>query len=161
MPGLGHVVWDLTRAEWLSRRQMRQIDAFLRWRVPGFEHAYNAQSGTCLDVRETRRIRGGYSLAGEDVLRARTFDDAVARGSYPIDIHAPAGKGTVLARLPLRGAYDIPLRSPPAPGPRRTRSTCATCSASSCVRGRACGRRSARASDPASMAGRAPRREAP
>jgi hypothetical protein len=108
--GRGHDVWDLTRAEWRSRRQMRQIDLFLRTHVPGFEEAYDAQSGAAVGVRETRRIRGGYVLTGEDVLRARKFDDAIARGSYPIDIHAPEGKGTVLTRLPLREAYDVPLR---------------------------------------------------
>ena len=108
--GRGHDVWDLTRAEWRSRLQMRQIDRFLRTHVPGFEDAYNAQSGAAVGVRETRRICGRYVLTGEDVLRAREFDDAIARGSYPIDIHAPEGKGTVLTRLPLRGAYDIPLR---------------------------------------------------
>jgi hypothetical protein len=110
VPGRGHDVWDLTHAEWLSRHQMRQIDAFLRKRVPGFEHAYNVQSGASIGVRETRRICGEYRLTGEDVLRARAFDDAIARGSYPVDIHSPKGKGTVLTRLPLRGAYDIPLR---------------------------------------------------
>ena len=41
---------------------------------------------------------------------SRTFEDAVARGSYPIDIHDPQGKGTILRRLPAGGAYDIPLR---------------------------------------------------
>jgi len=110
VPGRGHDVWDLTRAEYCSRRQMRQINRFLRTHVPGFEEAYNAQSGAAVGVRETRRIRGQYELTGEDVLRARKFDDAIARGSYPIDIHAPEGKGTVLTRLPLREAYDIPLR---------------------------------------------------
>jgi FAD-dependent oxidoreductase family protein len=108
--GRGHDVWDLTRAEWRSRLQMRQIDRFLRTHVPGFEEAYNAQSGAAVGVRETRRICGRYVLTGEDVLRARKFDDAIARGSYPIDIHAPDGKGTVLTRLPLREAYDVPLR---------------------------------------------------
>ncbi|MEA2129503.1 MAG: hypothetical protein QOJ85_2394 [Solirubrobacteraceae bacterium] len=108
--GRGHDVWDLTRAEWRSRLQMRQIDRFLRTHVPGFEDAYNAQSGAAVGVRETRRICGRYVLTGEDVLRARKFDDGIARGSYPIDIHAPEGKGTVLTRLPLRDAYDVPLR---------------------------------------------------
>jgi hypothetical protein len=110
VPGRGHDVWDLTAAEWRSRLQMRQIDRFLREHVPGFEQAYNAQSGASVGVRETRRVIGDYVLTGEDVLRARSFDDAIARGSYPIDIHSPEGKGTVLTRLPLRGAYDIPLR---------------------------------------------------
>ena len=33
---LGTDVWDLSYAEWCSRRQMRQIAAFLRRYVPGF-----------------------------------------------------------------------------------------------------------------------------
>ena len=35
----------------------------------------------------------------------------VARGSYPLDIHNPVGKGTSLRQLPPGEAYDIPLRS--------------------------------------------------
>jgi hypothetical protein len=108
--GLGIDPWDITRAEWAARRQMRELVRFLRKRVPGFEHSYNAQSGTAIGVRETRRILGDYRLTGEDVLTARKFDDAVARGSYPVDIHDPEGKGTVLRRLPPHEAYDIPLR---------------------------------------------------
>jgi hypothetical protein len=108
--GRGNDVWDLTRAEWHTRHQMRQIVHFLRSRVPGFERSYDAQSGVSVGVRETRRILGDYVLTGEDVLTARAFDDAIARGSYPVDIHDPDGKGTLLKRLPLTGAYDIPLR---------------------------------------------------
>jgi hypothetical protein len=62
-------------------------------------------------VRETRRIIGDYQLTADDVLSARKFDDAIARGAYPIDIHSPTGTGTVLKRLPPGEAYDIPLRS--------------------------------------------------
>jgi hypothetical protein len=46
----------------------------------------------------------------EDVLEARRFEDGVARCSYPIDIHNPDGRGTILKRLPPGEAYDIPLR---------------------------------------------------
>ncbi len=109
-PGPAIDTWALTAAEWASRRQMRQIVRFLREWVPGFEDAYAAQSGTVIGVRETRRVVGEYMLTGEDVLQARAFDDAVARGSYPIDIHNPRGEGTVLKRLPPGTAYDIPLR---------------------------------------------------
>jgi hypothetical protein len=103
-------VFDWSRAELESRRQMRQIASFLRRRVPGFEHAYVAQSGVHTGVRETRRIVGDYRLSAEDVLAARKFEDVVARGSYPVDIHNPKGSGTVLKRLPDGEAYDIPLR---------------------------------------------------
>jgi hypothetical protein len=107
---LGIDVWDLTRAEWESRRQMRQIVAFLRRYVPGFEKAYVAQSGVNVGVRETRRIGGEYQLTADDVLQGKKWDDVVARGTYPIDIHNPSGKGTILRHLPAGGAYDIPLR---------------------------------------------------
>lgn len=107
---LGTDVWDWTYAEWQSRRQLRQIAAFLRRYVPGFEKAYVAQSGVHAGVRETRRIMGDYKLTAEDVLQARKFDDAIARGSYPLDIHNPKGRGTLLKRLPPGEAYDIPLR---------------------------------------------------
>jgi hypothetical protein len=107
---LGTDVWDLSYAEWCSRRQMRQIAAFLRKYVPGFEHSYVVQSGVQIGVRETRRILGEYQLNVDDVLDARKFDDAIARGAYPVDIHNPKGSGTLLKRLPPGQAYDIPLR---------------------------------------------------
>jgi hypothetical protein len=109
-PLLGTDVWDLSHAEWVSRRQMRQIVAFLRRYVPGFEQSYAGQSGTTVGVRETRRIQGDYRLTREDVLAARKFDDVVARSTYPIDVHNPQGTGTRLERLPPGEAYDIPLR---------------------------------------------------
>ncbi len=108
---LGTDVWDMSYAEWESRRQLKQIAAFLRRYVPGFADSYVAQSGSTVGVRETRRIIGDYRLTAEDLLSARRFDDAIARGSYPVDIHNPEGKGTVLKRLPPDEAYDIPLRS--------------------------------------------------
>jgi hypothetical protein len=107
---LGTDVWDLSYAESESRRQMAQIAEFLRRYVPGFEKAYAVQSGINIGVRETRRILGEYQLNAADVLNARKFDDAIARGAYPVDIHNPAGSGTVLKRLPPGEAYDIPLR---------------------------------------------------
>ncbi|MDQ3763908.1 MAG: FAD-dependent oxidoreductase, partial [Actinomycetota bacterium] len=107
---LGTSVWDLSRAECVARRQLDQIARFLRDRVPGFEESYIAQSGVQVGVRETRRILGNYQLTGHDILAARKFPDAIARGAYPVDIHNPEGTGTVLKRVPQGEAYDIPLR---------------------------------------------------
>lgn len=107
---LGTDVWDLTYAEWEGRRQMRQIASFLQRYVPGFENAYVVQSGVNTGVRASRRILGEYKLTSDDILEARKFDDVIARGSYPIDIHNPDGNGTIIRRLPPGEAYDIPLR---------------------------------------------------
>jgi hypothetical protein len=108
---LGIDAWDLTAAEALGRQQVDQIARFLRDYVPGFEAAYVAQTGTAVGVRETRRVLGEYVLTAEDVLTARKFEDVIARGTYPIDIHSPSGRGTVLQTVPAGDAYDIPLRS--------------------------------------------------
>ncbi len=103
-------VFDLTRAEMEGRRQVRMLAAFFQRYVPGFERGYLLQSAPCIGVREGRRIVGEYQLTSEDILSARKFPDAIARGTYPIDIHNPTGKGTILKRLPAGESYDIPLR---------------------------------------------------
>ncbi len=107
---LGTDVWDLTLAELRGRRQVAQLTAFLRRYVPGFEKAYIDQTGTKVGVRETRRVLGEYKLSAKDVLEARKFSDVIAHGTYPIDIHNPAGRSTLLKRVKPGEAYDIPLR---------------------------------------------------
>jgi hypothetical protein len=101
---------DLTRAEVEARAQVMQLFAFFRSDVPGFANARIAATATQIGVRESRRILGEYTLTAEDVLHARTFDDAVARSAYPIDIHNPSGSGTTTHRLPAGASYEIPYR---------------------------------------------------
>lgn len=108
---LGTDVWDLSYAERESRRQLDQVQKFLRQYVPGFESSYLIQSGVQVGVRETRRVCGEYQLTVDDILDARKFTDVIARSTYPVDIHNPSGKGTVLKRLPYGESYDIPLRA--------------------------------------------------
>ena len=101
---------DLTAAEIEARRQAHELAHFLVARVPGFERAYLEQSGAQIGVRESRRIRGDYALTGDDVVNARKFPDAIARSNYPIDIHNPAGSGTVIEEVPAGDYYEIPYR---------------------------------------------------
>jgi len=101
---------DLTRAEIEARAQVMGLLRFFRRDVPGFTSARIAATGTQIGIRESRRIIGLYTLTADDVLHARTFDDAVARSAYPIDIHNPAGAGTTTFRLPPGASYEIPYR---------------------------------------------------
>jgi hypothetical protein len=101
---------DLTRAEIEARAQAMRLLKFFRERVPGFAGARIAATATQIGIRESRRIVGDYTLTAADVLAARTFDDAVARSAYPIDIHNPSGSGTTTHRLPAGAAYEIPYR---------------------------------------------------
>jgi hypothetical protein len=101
---------DLTRAEVAARAQVTQLFEFFRRNVPGFERARIAATATQIGIRESRRIVGAYTLTRDDVLSARTFEDAVARSAYPIDIHNPSGSGTTTFRLAPGTAYEIPYR---------------------------------------------------
>jgi hypothetical protein len=101
---------DLTRAEIEARGQAMRLVAFFRARVPGFANARIAATATQIGVRESRRIVGEYTLTRDDILERRTFEDAVARSAYPIDIHNPSGSGTTTQRLPPGTSYEIPYR---------------------------------------------------
>lgn len=41
--------------------------------------------------RESRRVQGDYTLKEGDIFEARLFDDRVAYGGWPVDIHPPEG----------------------------------------------------------------------
>ncbi|NLO05740.1 MAG: FAD-dependent oxidoreductase [candidate division WS1 bacterium] len=101
---------DMTDAELIGRRQVRQMVRFLVDHVPGFEEAWLEEMAPQIGIRESRRIMGDYLLTVDDVLEAHKFDDGIARGSYSVDIHNPAGTGTVIKRLPPGEAYDVPYR---------------------------------------------------
>lgn len=102
---------DLTRAEIDSRRQVAQLVAWLVSDIPAFKNAFLQMTGAQIGIRESRRIVGEYVLTAEDLLSARKFDDCIARGSYPVDIHDPDGGDTVIKRLAPGESYDIPYRS--------------------------------------------------
>jgi len=101
---------DLTQAEMEARRQTQDLVRFLISDIAGFEHAYLQQTAAQIGVRESRRIRGEYTLTAEDVLGARKFPDGIARCAYPIDIHSPTGSGTVIREVPEGDYYEIPYR---------------------------------------------------
>ncbi len=50
-----------------------------------------------LGVRETWHARCLYQLQAADLLNGRRFPDAIARGTYPVDVHSP--EGTLLRYL--------------------------------------------------------------
>lgn len=102
---------DLTQAEIDSRRQMMQIVKWIKSDVPGFENAYLQTSAEQIGIRESRRVMGEYVMTAEDIRTARKFEDCIARGSYPVDIHDPKGGGTQMESLKPGESYDIPYRS--------------------------------------------------
>jgi hypothetical protein len=100
---------DLTRAEIEGRRQVAALFRFMQARCPGFANAQIARTAVQVGMRETRRITGAYMLTGADVLGARRFPDAIARCSFPVDIHSPVDAGGRLEGIDGE-FYDIPYR---------------------------------------------------
>lgn len=103
----GLVSRDLSEAEIEGRRQIRQIIRFLNQKVPGFQDAYLSSAAHRIGVRETRRIHGLRYLTVEAFRECRRVADAVARVSYPIDIHNPSGDD-VLESIRENSWYEIP-----------------------------------------------------
>ena len=89
-PGDSTNVRDMTRAEVGVREQVWKLIAFLQ-KQPGFENCYVQMTSPQVGPRESRQVIGDYVLTGDDVQQGRKFEDAVARGSWWIDIHCPLG----------------------------------------------------------------------
>ncbi len=81
----------------------------------GAEHWALEWFGFLPAKRESRRLFGLHVLTQNDVLQSRAFDDAIAYGGWPIDIHPPAGVNAPdeppCTQHPVPCLYDIPLRA--------------------------------------------------
>lgn len=91
---------QLTRAELDERRRIRAIMDMVRKYHP------ERRADLCLlalaahiGIRETRRFEAAYRLTEMDVLEGVRFDDAIANGSYRVDVHHPSGGGFLFKYL--------------------------------------------------------------
>ena len=82
--------------------------------VPGLKGPMWYRAASKIGVRETRRILSDYQLTVDGILQAGKFRDVIACSTYPVDIHNPEGRGTLLKRLPPGEAYGHPVALSPA-----------------------------------------------
>jgi hypothetical protein len=78
---------DLTQAEIEGRRKVRAIMDMIRKYGPQKHNICLLDLGSSIGIRETRRFEASYELTEQDVLTGRPFEDAVANGSYRVDVH--------------------------------------------------------------------------
>ncbi len=102
---------DLTAAEIEGHRQVQEMVRWLTGTVPGFEAAYLLMTAPQVGVRETRRILGEHIVTEQELLELTRYPDAIALSAYPVDIHNPAGTGTIMKHLPYGAYYSIPYRA--------------------------------------------------
>ena len=111
----GTVADDLTKATVICRKQMKEIEKFLREFAPGYENCYIISSASLMGIRETRHFKGEYTITGEDILEAKVFDDYVVKDAYfNFDVHNITGAGLdktgVQHKFTQKSGYTIPYR---------------------------------------------------
>ena len=101
----------LSRAEVEGRRQAWRAAGYLRRAVAGCEAGRLQAFATQVGVRETRRVWGEHVLSAQELLQPAVFEDGIAAGAYPIDIHPATGGELLYTPLGEDHAYAIPYRS--------------------------------------------------
>lgn len=91
---------------------IKRIYEFLKNNVPGFEKSFILSVSSMLGVRESRRIKGKYILTEKDYNSRARFEDAIARTSYPVDVHGNYNEEDFdIIPMKREEYFEIPYRS--------------------------------------------------
>jgi hypothetical protein len=101
----------LSAAEVEGRRQSLAAAGFLQRAVPGCARGRIIAFAPQLGIRESRRVRGLHVLTEAELREATRFEDRIAWGAYPMDVHPAKGAGLTFDGFGADHAYAIPLRS--------------------------------------------------
>jgi hypothetical protein len=82
---------DFTRAESELREDVFKMAKILKENFEEFKDSYVTHVAVHAGIRETRRIKGVYTITGEEYVNAYRYQDNVSRGAHPIDIHVARG----------------------------------------------------------------------
>lgn len=89
---------EITRAELESRRQIRAIMDMLREEFP--ESSLSLQAlPSAIGIREGWHVESIGQVKGTELLSGKRFSDAIANGTYPIDIHNDTDASITFKRL--------------------------------------------------------------
>ena len=98
---------ERTMATVEGRRQMIEVVELLRRFDPDFADLVLLQSAPMLGVRESRRIRGEYTLTAEDLQNGTQFPDGICTVTFNVDIHDEKRQGQTACDVT---PYQIPYR---------------------------------------------------
>lgn len=90
---------ELTQAEITGRQQVRQMLSVIQRHVPGGDKVRLQALPARIGIRQTRQVRCLHQLTEQEVLTGQRFPDAIANGSYRVDVHAGDGDGLVFRYL--------------------------------------------------------------
>lgn len=98
---------DLTRAEIEGRRQIRAIMDMIRKFSPNSRIGLTALP-SYVGIRETRHIECLYQVSDNDAMYGKNFEDAIANGSYVLDLHHQDKPGITFKYLDGTERYSRP-----------------------------------------------------
>lgn len=101
---------QLAKDSHTGRLQVKEAVKVLQKYIPGFENCYLISSADKIGRRESRRIKGLYTLCANDIKNCAQFEDVICQSCYHIDIHDPKGAFNGVYRLQKGTHYDIPYR---------------------------------------------------
>lgn len=87
------------RTERQLREDMFRIVDLLRERYPEFKSCELVSSAVNAGVRETRHIKGLYTVTLDDFRDGKVFECPVAHAAHPMDIHLPSDEKQILIYL--------------------------------------------------------------
>ena len=84
---------EVSRALAKGRKDCVRLFKVMQKHLPGFKNARIRKIADNLGVRETRRIRGAYTVSIEDALSGKKYEDTVASTTYNFDLPDPLKAG--------------------------------------------------------------------
>lgn len=100
---------QLTQAELEGRRQVDSICRLLREHFLGGRGVPLVALPARIGVRETRHVRCLHELTVDELLTGKHFPDAIANGTYRVDVHSATGAGVRFRELDK----DVPFYQVP------------------------------------------------
>lgn len=105
----------ITQATIHARKEVHEIVQGLRKLGGAWKDLAIVATAEQIGIREGRRIKGRYTITGEDVTSGLRHPEAVCRAKFPIDMHSLefAGNPAFVKEYQARGVkpYDIPYPS--------------------------------------------------
>ncbi len=98
---------DLTKTEIEGRRQIRAILDMLR-KYGSDQKVGLVSLPSYVGIRETRHIKCLYQISDDDALYGKNFEDAIANGSYVLDLHHQDKPGITFRYLDGTERYSRP-----------------------------------------------------
>ncbi len=102
---------SMTKAHMEARKQVLEAFDVLKNETPGFENASITQVAPVLGIRESRHIKGIYTLTASDLANGVKFDDTVAAYGFGMDVHGRSDKEKGNFKIKTNTVYYVPYRS--------------------------------------------------